>query len=709
MSRWATNQVYRNVIRLWLVLSVASVVMSVVAWRQLHDAISVSHEAVAIKESTELILKSLLDAETAQRGFALTGDEAFLSPFKASDAALTPQFEKLGTLAVTDTNLMNQVLELRAQSEVAMDYHKRVIDERRRKGINAAAELVKQGQGKKIMDDIRRRVDAVTAARSDQTSAEARISRSELLRANLTSVITAIIGLGAGFFAFYLAQVSSRHVERENELLNARILAERESREKSTFLANMSHEIRTPMNAILGFSELLYGEVREPKQRGYIQSIRASATSLLQVINDLLDMSKVEAGMVKLRPEPTDPREICDFIKVVFAGAATRRGIRLDCHVSDDLPRALLLDRGRLRQILVNLVSNAVKFTDKGTIDVTVTWEKQPDNTGSRITLIIEVQDTGVGIPKDRIEAIFKPFVQAGTHQDKERGGTGLGLSIVRQLVQLMGGTVTVASVVGQGSVFHLRFPNVPVSVRLPAAEQSEPGTAPNFNELRASRILVVDDNETNRRLLAGMFAGSHHQVDFGRDGREAVQKCGTFHPAIVLLDIRMPEMNGYEAVGEIRKVPGMELIPVIAVTASSLADENDALEEQFNAHLRKPFSRRQLFNELAHFLPRADKGGGPSPPETTPADPPAWHRVAKELRVLEKTEWPGVRDSLAINETRVFGKKLEILARDNQCPPLLTFAEALDHYAETYSVDDLERHLRSFPALIERIEHPQT
>lgn len=282
-----------------------------------------------------------------------------------------------------------------------------------------------------------------------------------------------------------------------------------------------------------------------------------------------------------------------------------------------------------------------------------------------------------------------------------------MGLSIVHNLVQLMGGMITVASVPGQGSAFHLRFPNVPVSVRLPAAEQLDRDGVPDFNQLKPARILAVDDNETNCRLLAGMFEGSHHEIEFGSDGREAVIKSRTFHPDIILLDIRMPEMNGYEAVKEIRKVPGMELLPVIAVTASSLGDEEQALQEKFNAHLRKPFSRRQLFNELSQFLPRVDKS---APPATAPAvtdeSSASWRLVAGQLRTLEKGEWPGVRDSLAINETREFARKLEKLAREADCGPLLSYGEALAHYAESYAVDDLEKHLRAFPTLIELIEH---
>jgi CheY-like chemotaxis protein len=338
-----------------------------------------------------------------------------------------------------------------------------------------------------------------------------------------------------------------------------------------------------------------------------------------------------------------------------------------------------------------------------------VTHEKDPESS-SHLTLILEVQDTGVGIPKDKIDSVFKPFVQAGTHQEKERGGTGLGLSIVQNLVQLMGGSVTAASVLGQGSAFHVRFPKVPVSVRLPASEQQPSQTgAPNFDDLKSSRILAVDDNETNRRLLAGMFEGSHHVVEFGADGRDAIEKSQTFRPDLILLDIRMPEVNGYEAVKEIRKIPGMELLPVIAVTASSLGDEERTLEQKFNAHLRKPFSRQQLFNELAHFLPKAEKKDLTAPSaESPPVAGPARKLLASKLRALESTEWPGVRDSLAINETREFAEKLENLSREYSCKPLLAYAEALAHYAETYAVDELEKHLCAFPELIARVENPK-
>jgi CheY-like chemotaxis protein len=425
-------------------------------------------------------------------------------------------------------------------------------------------------------------------------------------------------------------------------------------------------------------------------------------------------MSKIEAGVLELHPEPTDTREICDFIRTLFSEPAAKRGIKLECHVASDLPHALLIDRIRLRQILVNLVGNAVKFTDKGSVDVRVFWEKQ--ETSSQITLVIEVLDTGVGIPKDKLDSVFKPFVQSGAHQEKEKQGTGLGLSIVKRLTEIMGGTVTVASVLGKGSAFHLRFPHTPISARLAESEKGEKPNEPvDFNELRPSSMLVVDDNQTNRNLIKEMFSDSHHRLTFALSGEEAVNFAKKSKPDIVLLDIRMPGMDGYEALRQIRKIPGLELIPSIAVTASALLDEENALKEKFSGYVRKPFSKRELFKELSEFLPRhqqtiseaiENKGQLGLIESKTPAAVPK--ELVSQLRRLVQDPWPKIRDSVAINETKTFAQGLEGLGERWNCRPLVTYAQKLLQDAENYSVLDLEKHLGEFAALVEHLDSNQ-
>jgi CheY-like chemotaxis protein len=210
------------------------------------------------------------------------------------------------------------------------------------------------------------------------------------------------------------------------------------------------------------------------------------------------------------------------------------------------------------------------------------------------------------------------------------------------------------------------------------------------------------------------MFISSHHQLEFGTDGREAVEKARDFQPDVILMDIRMPNMDGREALEKVRKTPELQLLPVIALTASNLLDQEKGLQEKFNGYLRKPFTRRELFDELAHFLPRQVKDKSPSPvmsPASAgfPPSPEAWPGLAAKLRILEAQEWPGLRDSVAVNETRAFAHKLDALARAIHCEPLMTYAEALAHYADTYAVDALEKHLQQFPALVERVERPAT
>jgi CheY-like chemotaxis protein len=321
-----------------------------------------------------------------------------------------------------------------------------------------------------------------------------------------------------------------------------------------------------------------------------------------------------------------------------------------------------------------------------------------------------------VGIPQDKLDAIFKPFVQAGAYREKEKQGTGLGLSIVKRLAGIMGGTVTVASVMNQGSAFHLRFPDVPISARLAASEKSVSSDQVDFNQLKPATILVVDDNETNCRLIAGMFASSHHRLVFGSSGEEAVTKARELKPDILLLDVRMPGMGGYEALEQIRKIPGLEFLPIIAVTASNLLSEENALKERFSGFVRKPFSQRELFDELADFLPRHEKTtmveekNEPAKNESPAATiAPAPKELVSQLRQLILDPWPSIRDSVAINESKVFAKELEGLGQRWQCEPLVVYAQKLLADAGNYAVTDLEKHLGEFALLVEQLDQGST
>jgi len=697
------NQIYRMVLVVWLAFSIGSVVLAVASWERLSARMEAGRQLTFTRDKLHQIYESLLDLETGERGYVITGNTNFLEPFKLAEAGLPDQFDGLVGLVHDNPDWLNAVMDLRANASASLSWQKDVIDIRSKNSEKAVA-IISSGKLKLMMDGIRKQVESLDGElRARQTVIRQEIFH-RVSRANQATLAAGIFGISAGLLAIWLARVATKHRERERSLLEAKLQAEHSNQEKTAFLANMSHEIRTPMNAILGFSELLGSDLNLPKHQQYLQSIRTSADSLLQLINDILDMSKIEAGVMDLRPEPTDLREICDFIRVLFSKVAAKKKIRLECHVAGDLPHAILADRIRLRQVLVNLVGNAVKFTDTGGVDIRVAWEKQPNN--SYVTLTIEVQDTGVGIPPDKLGAIFKPFAQSGAHSEKEKQGTGLGLSIVKRLTEAMGGTVTVASVMGQGSAFSLRFPNTPISARLATSDRKPVLQEADFNTLRPSTLLVVDDNQTNCELLAGIFANTHHKLAFCSNGRDAVPMARELKPDLILMDVRMPGMDGYETLNAIRKTIGLELVPIIAVTASALLDAENDLKEKFSGYIRKPFSRHELFEELADFLPQH---GTIAEQETAQQTNPAYGPVPKELltqlRALLLDPWPSIRDSVAVNESKEFAQGLEGLGERWRCPPLVEYAQKLMRDAQNYAVTDLEKHLGEFSALVEQIE----
>jgi len=406
----------------------------------------------------------------------------------------------------------------------------------------------------------------------------------------------------------------------EEDLRRALDAARAAERAKADFLANMSHEIRTPMNGVLGMAELALDTPMTPRQREYAATIKSSAESLLTVINDILDFSKVEAGKLALDRAPFSLRACIDDTLRTFAQSALAKGLELRAHVDPETPDLLLGDPHRLRQVLLNLVANAIKFTERGEVVLSV-GPGGYDEPGDLIAF--SVLDTGIGIPEGRRAAIFKPFEQADSSTTRRFGGTGLGLAIAAKLVALMDGSIRVDGRPGGGSCFRFtaRFGR-PTTEDLPTVDALKPDVDDLVRSAGPLRILLVEDNPVNQLVALHMLERLGHHATAVGDGRAALAALDSRLFDLVLMDVQMPEMDGFEAVTELRRLEAHRVgkrTPVVALTAYAMAgDRNRCLDAGFDAYLSKPIRIAELSQTLAAIaLTLPDRGAVVFRPES--------------------------------------------------------------------------------------------
>jgi len=692
MPRVASTHFHYAMLFLAAIASITAAIYSATTASTLRDSILMVTHTLNVQKSISTLLSDSQDVETHGLRYMLSLRPDYLEDHQLARGGLDDQLAQLAALTIENRVQRPKIKALHdaiKQRNLWFDVGIAVAEAG---PIQAAAARVREGTGALFMTDIRTLATAMSQEEAELLVGRQKTLDQTIVQTTTTTLLVNVLALIVGGIALASLRRGAIAVESSQAALIEAEQAAKIGREKSDFLASMSHEIRTPMNAVFGFTQLLAKTKIEPEAREYIKAIQTSGRALLALINDILDLSKIEAGKLPLALQATDIRELLESTLGVFAETASQKQLQLRLRVAPEVPTTLVVDQHRLRQVLMNLISNAVKYSDQGVVRVSAGSTTTADQ---QCELTIAIADNGIGIAKDRQALLFEPFYRAVGDGD-EREGTGLGLAIVRRLLTLMSGDISLQSAPGSGSTFTIVLRNVKVSSEI-AHPLDEDEQSINFARLNPSRILIVDDVAWNRDLLAAFLAEGDHHVAFANNGEEAILAATQHQPDLVLMDLRMPVLDGREATRRIRQTSGLEHIKIIAVSASSMSREERDESSDFDAYIRKPVAREVLFQAMAEQLglqaPAAadveavSQAATPQPLLLEPVAAAARKAAISRLQRIVDFELANIQATLRVAEIRKLANELAVLGSRGGFPAISYFSRRLLAAVERFDV----------------------
>ncbi|HEY8914777.1 MAG TPA: ATP-binding protein [Chitinophaga sp.] len=562
-------------------------------------------QELRVKNELQKLQTNMAKTDSKVRGTVISQDTLHVTGIEAEIAIIKSDLNTINKMMLDDSTekLLTQLNYLVDEKN---NFNVQVLDTFYGTGKKAAEKVINNEKGKRLGEAINTIIHLLDSTRQTVVNRTVHIIDTSGQKAQSWGTILVCCACIASLLGFLY--IISR-IHQQEQLIDALDQSQQKERKlsaiKEQFLANMSHEIRTPMNAVLGFTRLLQGQSLNDKSKEYVSAIQSAGENLLDIINDILDISKIEAGMMRLEPVAFSLRGSLHALQTMFLPKAVEKHLSLIVIIEDNIPDILYGDVLRLTQVLVNLTNNAIKFTNEGSVTIRVSLAQQHD---SNVRILFTVKDTGIGIAPDKLPYIFDRFNQAEANTTRKYGGTGLGLAIVKQLVELQHGKANVESQPGKGSTFTIELPYTLGEVMPESGAELYNGNGQT--PYTDAHLLIAEDNRMNQDLLRHLLHNWHLHFHVVNNGIEVLQALEKQHFDLVLMDIQMPEMDGYTAARKIRQELRSN-IPIVAMTAHAMAGEREkCLSYGMNEYVAKPIREEELYRIIQVFT------GKTGPPE---------------------------------------------------------------------------------------------